>query len=229
MKAAERLESQSSEVLSDILHSLSQPLTALECGLEIALHRDRTAAQFRKRVESLLVTTQILHQRLREIRALKDAAETGDRCAPVALESLLTLLGEDFGPVAKQADIGVSVDCKPVMVAGNAARLRNGFFHLLDFLLRECPSGGRVRVAAGPRKQGDAEIRFRVCGPQENGAAPPARTPNRADISLRIAERTFLAAGGTMGTGQRPSGEIAGAVRLRLAEPATTACRRARQ
>ena len=63
---------------------MSQPLTALECGLEVSLRRDKTAAQLRARVESALVAAKLLHQRLLEARVLQDAGEPGDTSVPVA-------------------------------------------------------------------------------------------------------------------------------------------------
>jgi hypothetical protein len=129
----------------------------------------------------------------------------------------LRQLVKDFDPVAKEANVGMSIRCEPVLVVGNATRLRNGFFQVLERLLRDCPNGGRVRVVAVQKEQGEAEIRFRVCGPPGSGPAPPGTTLNRADIALRIAERTFQAAGGAMSIWQRPSGTIGGTVTLRLA------------
>ena len=65
-------------LVSELFHAISQPLTALECGFEVSLRRDKTAVQFRTRVASALVAVQLLHQRLMEARALQDAGEPGD-------------------------------------------------------------------------------------------------------------------------------------------------------
>jgi len=58
--------------VSEALHGLSQPLTALEVGLEIGLRNDRTVEQFRERMETLLGIAQTLHERLLELGAMRD-------------------------------------------------------------------------------------------------------------------------------------------------------------
>ena len=60
------------EMLSEIFHTLSQPLTTLECGMELSLRQDKTASQLRQRMQTLLEIAQLLHQRLLELRALRD-------------------------------------------------------------------------------------------------------------------------------------------------------------
>jgi hypothetical protein len=56
------------EMLSDVFHELSQPLTTLECGLELGLRCDTTVAQLRKRLSMLLEAAQEMHQRLVQLR-----------------------------------------------------------------------------------------------------------------------------------------------------------------
>jgi hypothetical protein len=60
------------EMLSEILHTLSNPLSALECGIELSLRQDKTVAHLRTRMQTLLEIAQLLHQRLLELRALRD-------------------------------------------------------------------------------------------------------------------------------------------------------------
>lgn len=197
------------ELLSEILHELSQPLTALECGVEMSLRQDKTVAKLRSRMQALLATAQCLHQRLLELRALQDAGYAGDTIAPVALENLLAQLQEDLAPIAKQGNASLSVKCVPVLVSGNATRLRNGFFQILEFLVRNCPRGGKVDVMAENHGSRETEVRFRVC------AAAPAQGVNLRELNLRIARRTFQAAGGAMEIWQEPTGQIVGEVRVR--------------
>ena len=205
------------ELVSEIFHALSQPLTALECGLEMSMRQDKTVAQLRNRMESLLATAQLLHQRLLELRALQDAGDAGDAAVPVAAESLLSQLGEDFLPIANSAKVKLLVKCRQAFVHGNAARLRNGFFHLFEFLLRKCPSGGTVHVIARHRGSTDLEVRFRSCSPPGDAHFAAFHGVNSRDLDLRIARRTFQAVGGALDFLQEPSGQIAAVVTLPLA------------
>jgi hypothetical protein len=57
-----------SEFVSRVLHDFAQPVTALECGLELALLQDKTVDEFHARLRKLLGITQALHVRLLELR-----------------------------------------------------------------------------------------------------------------------------------------------------------------
>jgi signal transduction histidine kinase len=205
------------ELASKIFHSLSQPLTVMECGLEMSLRQDKTVAQLRKRMESLLAAAQLLHQRLLELRVLRDASDAGDTAAPVALEGLISQLREDFAPASNSANVKLSVTCKPAFVRGNAARLHNGFFHLFEFLLRNCPSGGSVRVIARRKSPTVLEVKFDSCGPPDAGRSGPVHALDSRDLGLRIAQRTFQAVGGALHFLQKQPSQIAAVVKLPLA------------
>src|SRR3974390_372449 len=162
--------------VSEVLHALSQPLTALECGLELSLRQDKTVAELRNRMETLLEAAQLLRRRVLELRALQDAADAGNTSAPVAVNVLLENLQDDLSPVTELSKIGLVVKCRPARAYGNAERLRNGFFHLLEFLLRRCP-GGSVTLAGRRSSAATMEFAFRASsghggGPAESGGAP---------------------------------------------------------
>ena len=204
--------------VSDLFHAVSQPLTALECGLELSLRRDQSAAEFRARVETALVNAKLLHRRLLEARALQDASEPGDTHLPVGVKGLLLQLHEDLLPVATSAQVKLDVKCEAAMVHGNDARLRNGFFYLLEFLLRVCPTGQRVSLRAQRVSLTAFEVSFRTCGSNRIETPESPRDADPADLSLRIAQRTFRAAGGELVLTQNRAGQLAGHVRLLLAE-----------
>ena len=63
------------ELLHEIFHELSQPLTTLECGLELAIRYDTTLAQVRKRLKVLLEAANVMHQRLAALRVLQQEPE----------------------------------------------------------------------------------------------------------------------------------------------------------
>jgi len=66
------------DLLSEVFHGISQPLTALECGLELSLRQDKDSAQLRAQVKAALESAQILHQRVVVLRMLLDAGDPGD-------------------------------------------------------------------------------------------------------------------------------------------------------
>jgi len=204
-------------LVSDLFHAISQPLTALECGLEVSLRRDKTAAQLRARVKTALVAAKLLHQRLLEARTLQDAGEPGDTSQSVSVETLLLELQEDFLPVAESAKISLCLKCEPAMVRGNEARFRNGFFYLFEFLLRTCPSRRTVSIRGRRVSLTTLEISFSNCDSAsfESPESMPSAAP--PDLGWRLAQRTFQAAGGDLVLTQSQSGQFAGYVRLMLA------------
>jgi hypothetical protein len=64
------------ELIEDLLHGLSQPLTALQVGLEISPWQDKDVPQLRARVQSALEIAQRLHYQLRDFRELIGAEHT---------------------------------------------------------------------------------------------------------------------------------------------------------
>jgi hypothetical protein len=216
--ASDRSSEQTERALvSHLFHAISQPLTALECGLEASLRTDKTAAEFRARVASALAAARLLHQRLLEARAIQDAGEPGDTRLPVAVKALLMELQEDFLPVAESRKVKLDVQCETALVRGNEARFKNGFFHLLEFLLRNCPFHGAVRIRAHRVSPSELEVGFSY-DLAPTGSLKLEQAADPADLGFRIAQRTFQAAGGNLVLTQSLPGLITGYLRLILAQ-----------
>ncbi len=66
----------------EIFHSLSQPLTALICSLELSLSCDRTIEELRATVQAALENAERLRRRLMFLRELTDADGPGDSSPP---------------------------------------------------------------------------------------------------------------------------------------------------
>lgn len=213
---AKEMLGEHSERVSEILHALSQPITALECGLELSLRKDRTPSELRARLRASLGTARLLHERLVGFQVLQDAAEPGDTSRPVAIQRVLQQLREDYLPVAQSACVKLTVRCEPAMVRGDEARLRNGFFHLLESLMRICRSNGRLRIW-GPRllRAAVLEVNF------SSDVAASLRGQElwlNGDLDLRIARCAFRAAGGNLALTNRTHGKVTGCVHLLLVD-----------
>ena len=205
------------DLLSEVFHGISQPLTALECGLELSLRQDKDSAQFRARVRAALESAQILHQRVVELRMLLDAGDPGDTSAPVAIDRLLQQLGDDFVSLADATHVRLSVRCKPAFVHGNVDRLRSGFFHLFEFLIGRSLPHRTVCVFASPTRNGFFEVRFAVVSRPCPLQSKPTQAENAGELGFRIARRTFQASGGELMLRLDTSEQIDGHVLLRLA------------
>lgn len=212
-----RVEPGNNDLIADVFHGMSQPLTALECGLEISLRQDKHAGQFRARMQAALGSAQILHQRMVELRMLLDAEDPGDTTVPVGIDGLLMQLKDDFGPVADAARIVMSMRCKPTLVRGNAARLRNGFFHLFEFLVGSSPPHHAINVFMTRISNGSFNVRFSVRPKTGRSDLQPTQPVNMGDLTIRIARRTFQAAGGELAIKLNARGNVEGHVLLQLA------------
>jgi C4-dicarboxylate-specific signal transduction histidine kinase len=193
--SAERISIQG-RFISDVLHKLSQPLTALHCSLQLSLERDQTADEFRVSVEAALHNAERLRENLLLLRELCDADDPGDISAPVQLQELLQETQQDFLPVCESAGGCFTVRCGPVQVRGNGAKLRRAFFYLLECLLRRYES--RSLGISVKRKNGRVQIRLAFSGAKlaaipMNDACDPIATGE-----MEIARRTFRAVGGDL-------------------------------
>ena len=113
-----------SSFVSEVFHKLSQPLTALQCSLELCLERDKSPQEFRASVGAALENVERLRQRLLLLRELNDADDPGDISKPVQLQELLQELQQDFLPVCESVGGYFTVSCEPLRVRGNGAKLR---------------------------------------------------------------------------------------------------------
>jgi hypothetical protein len=166
----------------------------------------------RVRLASLLDSARLLHQRMMELRALQQAGEAGDTTAPVELGGILADVQADLAPVAESKQVTVHIACAPARVRGNSARLRDGLFHLLDFLLRRCPEGRTISVCNGREPKDGTGSGFRVINLVANTYDDADDGLRWRDLGWRMAERMIHAAGGDL-VAERGRGDR---VRVRL-------------
>jgi hypothetical protein len=217
-KASERFATHGDgDLLSEVFHGISQPLTALECGLELSLRQDKDSEQLRARVKAALESAQILHQRVVVLRMLLDAGDPGDTSAPVAIDGLLRQLRDDFVSLADATHVRLSMRCKPAFVQGNADRFRSGFFHLFESVIGRSLPHRTVCVSASLTRNGFFEVRFAVVSRPCPLQSKTTQTENAGDLGFRIARRTFQASGGELVLRFDTSEQIDGHVLPRLA------------
>lgn len=185
-------------LISEVFHSLSQPLTALHCELELALRRDQTVEEWRGSVQTALEDAERLRQRLLLVRALNDASDPGDLSRPTELTGLLRQLQEDMLPLFASAGqkFELELECGTVQVRGNEARLTRALFAFLEYLFRHSAEGSvlavRLQVLAG--RQVGILISAATCLPVAPSADETASTPYSCEMEM--ARRTFRAVDG---------------------------------
>ena len=170
----------------DLFHTLSQPLTALQCSLELALVRDRTAGEFRASVEAALENAERLRQSFLLLRELNDADDPGDISAPVDLRQVLLELGEDFLPIFESAGGQLDVTTDAVQIRGNTAKLKQAFFYLIDYLLGVL-ARPNLSIRVQQRKEGAVEVRMTL---SSRGHCACGGGPLRTSFVWRSGDRT---------------------------------------
>jgi signal transduction histidine kinase len=183
--------------LSEVFHSLSQPLTALHCTLDLALQHDRTAQQLRASVQSALDNAERLRRRLLLIRALQDAENPGDTSELVDVNALLRELCDDMSPLFESTGrkLELQIAAKPLPVRADKARLLRGLFVFLEYLFRYLPEGATLSVILDRIKGRGAEICIEgpcslPVGPDDGNCRPTY------SCEAELVRRTFKAAGG---------------------------------
>jgi hypothetical protein len=126
------------QFVSDLFHSISQPLTGLRCGLEVALGRPALSAQEAHcALEQALQATERLYQSVLFIRQLAEA----DRIPPlkrVRLDEALLELHSEILPVAESMEVQMSLQqAGSTEVLAASESVSRALFLVADFALRE--------------------------------------------------------------------------------------------
>jgi len=88
------------EYLSEAFHSLSQPLTALQCGLELAVAVPRSQKEYERRLGDALQSTGSLREMMTALRELVEAEDPGEDAREVEVGELLSSLGDSLHKIA---------------------------------------------------------------------------------------------------------------------------------
>jgi two-component system, OmpR family, sensor histidine kinase TctE len=145
-----------SRFISDAAHQLKTPITVLKTQFEVAL-REENPARMRQAVESLYPGLERLSRLISQLLSLarnEPEAVRSLTLAPVDLNALALEMATGWVPEALKhgIDLGFEGHAAPVMVRGDAVRLRELLDNLLDNAVRYSRKGGRVtvRVSAEP-------------------------------------------------------------------------------
>ncbi len=114
---------QDQDVLGELLHSLSQPLTSLRCSLELSL--DETAEpQQTSAVLALQQTEQVIGM-IQLMREYLDAEQAGAEVRRTSLDQVLRNVMEDVSSIAEARGIGLRIEgtCSATVTVP-ASRLR---------------------------------------------------------------------------------------------------------
>jgi signal transduction histidine kinase len=96
-------------LLPELLHALSQPLTALRCSLELTLLQLRNSEEYRKRLRESLDLTEETTTLAAGIRELLEVEQPSSREQRVVFDKILQTTVRELLPVANSMGVGVSM------------------------------------------------------------------------------------------------------------------------
>ena len=192
--AAERMHEalpKAGNPLAHLLHALNQPLTGLQCSLELAASGPRPADHIRTLREGLELTgrMRILVEAMRELVDIQPP--DGESAEPFLLDELLRDTANDLLPVAEAKSVELLlVSSAPLPVEADRRQLATLIFRLLDSTLSLAREKSRLLIVTAPEPQ-----RARIVVSWNPGPLPEHSPFSRQELGLLIAQAGWEQAG----------------------------------
>ncbi len=143
------------EFAADASHELRTPLTVVKSSLEhLRRHPDKPVSSVGTALEDIGAEVEHLTSLVDDLLLLarSDSGAISLDRLPLDLGDVAAAAASSLVKPAGARAVSVEVDPEPAMVEGDAARLRQLVFILVDNAIRHSPEGGHVRVAV--RREG---------------------------------------------------------------------------
>jgi heavy metal sensor kinase len=180
---------------ADASHELRTPLTIIRTEAEVALDKHLSPAEYRDLLGGILEECERLTRLIEQLLALarEDAGASGTAFQALDLSSLIQQVVEDMRPLAEMRGLVLTVAVDgPLPISGEASRLRQVCYNLLDNAIKYTPATGTIVVQA-QRKDRFALVAFRDTGI----GIPPEHLPHVFDRFYRVDKARSRAEGGT--------------------------------
>lgn len=187
---------QNQEVLGELLHSLSQPLTSLRCSLELSI--DEVAERQRAAVSVALQQTEKVIGMIQLMRDYLDAERSGSEAQPVALAAAVRAVVEELSSIAALRGIRVLLAGRcTANVPVAEPRLRLALQYLLSALIHSAHADSEITLVL---EEGSSESVLRAtCEPAAEIFVSPSQCDSVSGtlgkVRLAIATRVLETAG----------------------------------
>jgi signal transduction histidine kinase len=148
------------EFAADASHELRTPLTVVRSSLEhLRRHQAEPVASVGDALDDIGAEVEHLTSLVDDLLLLarSDSGAISLARMPIDLGDVAADAASSLAKPAAAKEVSVLVDPEPAIVDGDAARLRQLVFILVDNAIRHSPQGGRVRVAVR-REAGSAVL-----------------------------------------------------------------------
>lgn len=159
-----RLEDASEQrrrLTADAAHELRTPVATITTGVEVALQRERSAAEYRATLTHVLDESRYMARLVDDLLllSLSDAGRLPMDDELVEVDEVCRAAVRAFTPAAteKKMTLGAFVPSSPILVRGDEGRLAQVLRNLLDNAVRHTPRGGHVEVDVRALGEGDGD------------------------------------------------------------------------
>ncbi|HWY22457.1 MAG TPA: hypothetical protein VNX26_14615 [Candidatus Acidoferrum sp.] len=147
--------------LERLLHALNQPLTGLQCSMEVALASLRTVEYYVERLRAGLELTERMRALVEAIREVADGeAEKNEEPEAIEWKTLVREVMDDLRPVAEVNGVRITLDCSTtcsLAAMGARRKLSSLLFRLLESVVSLADRGSALRIEAGMEAGGAAD------------------------------------------------------------------------
>jgi len=177
--------------LAHLLHALNQPLTGLQCSLELAAAGRRRPEEYVRTLREGLDLTARMRVLVEAIRELTDTQPEAGAVEIFRFDGLLRDTADDLRPVGEAMGVHLlPVSSMPLSVKADRRCLAALIFRLLESALALTQKGSDLQVVLTPEPE---QVCFAVSwtpGP------PPQHSPfSRQELALLVAQDGFERAG----------------------------------
>jgi hypothetical protein len=194
------------DVLGDLLHSLSQPLTSLRCSLELSI--EEVAERQHESVAQALLQTEKVIGMIQLMREYLEAEQPASDAYSAALAPTLRNLTEELSSIAAVRGVQLClVGSCSATVPVPRSRLRLALQYLITAIIEAQPVRGKVMLLLGENTAGAVLRAQGDRGSNENtlrDPAAPVSTLRR--VRLAIASRVLETAGASLAFGADAAG-----------------------
>jgi signal transduction histidine kinase len=189
------------EYLSEAFHSLGQPLTALQCGLELAIAIPRSQKEYERRVGDALQSTSSLREMVAALRELVEAEDSGEDAVELDLGDLFSSLNDSLHKIATLYESGLDLE-SPHMIRILASQEKISAVVL--FLAEQAVTCRCCLRVKAERVDRNVEIRIETDG-KKPAKESEARSWRDRVIEMRIsaADNYIATLGGVLRTSTR--------------------------
>jgi hypothetical protein len=187
---------QARSMMSYLLHALNQPLTGLQCALELAMVAPRGAEEYVRTLPEMLSLAVRMRTLVEAIRELEDTESVGQEMPVVlCLRDLLSETARELEPVADAKSVRLQIHAnEDLPLRADRDLVRSLVFRILDSALSLAAEGSEL-VIRGARGHDAASISFSFSWQQ---TIQPEHSPySRPELGLLLAQAGWERLGGS--------------------------------